>query len=68
MGNTVGGCQVKSATEGKERPESEADHSKLVEGSFNEQQILYTGLIFGGLMQISSPAEQNLKSLYRCLN
>lgn len=68
MGNTVGSCQVKSATGGKERPESEADHSKLVDGSFNEQQNLHTGLVFTGLMQISRPAQHNLKSLYRGLN
>ena len=45
MGNTVGSHKVKSATGGKEGPESEADHSKLVDGSFNEQQSSHTGFV-----------------------
>ena len=51
LGNTVGSRQVKSATGGKEGPESEADHSKLGDGSFNEQQSSHTGFVLVVLCQ-----------------
>ena len=42
-------------TEGKERLNREADHSRLVGGRFNKQGNLYTRLVLGGCKASRSP-------------
>lgn len=49
--------------EGRKRWKKEADHSRLVGGSFKKQGNLHLRLTFGGLKmsrQISTPAHQNI--------
>ena len=44
----------------------EAEHSRLVDGSFNKRENLHTRLVLGATKPvISAPAHQNLKSLYK---